>query len=148
MLYNFDQNYLIKPLIHKYEKLIEYPSGPLCFGNKIVLLNQYLKSEEEKTRHFVSFIAHQISILKVKCIKQGQNKVFKASIWGVVRFCRSNITWDMIEKLKNWFFKKNQFLHFSIVFHEKMQKNSFSVFFIISQVIFDLQKRTLPHTVR
>ena len=39
-----------------------------------------VKSEEEKTRHFLGFIAHQISILVAKCIKQGQSKMFKPSI--------------------------------------------------------------------
>ena len=105
-----------------------------------------LKSEEKKTAHFLSFIAHQISILAVKWIKQSQNKMFKALIWGIVRFCRSNITGDMIKKLKNCFFKKCQFLHFLLKLKVKncfLKKQLFSIL-IISLVIFDLQKRTIP----
>ena len=46
--------------------------------------------------------------------------MFKALIWGIVRFCRSNITGDMIKKLKNCFFKKCQFLQFLTIW----QKNA------------------------
>ena len=97
----------------------------------------FIKSEEEKTRHFLGFIAHQIFILVVKCIKQGQNKMFKASILGIVRFCRSNITLDMIKKLKNCFFKNCIFL---LLFRKKCKnwhflKKQFFSLLIISQVI-------------
>ena len=106
-----------------------------------------VKSEEKKPAHFLSFIAHQISILAVKWIKQSQNKMFKALIWGIVHFCRSNITRDMIKILKSCFFKK-QFFTFN--FSKKCKnwhflKKQFFSFLIISPVIFDLQKCTIPH---
>ena len=72
--------------------------------------------------------------------------MFKALIWGIVRFCRSNITEDMIKKLKNCFFKKCQFLHFLLKLKVKncfLKKQLFCIL-IISLVIFDLQKRTIP----
>ena len=72
--------------------------------------------------------------------------MFKALIWGIVRFCRSNITGDMIKKLKNCFFKKCQFLHFLLKLKVKncfLKKQLFSIL-IISLVIFDLQKCTIP----
>ena len=64
LLSNFDQNYIMKPLIHKYEKLIEYPSGPLCYGNKIVLLNQYLLLQ------FFRSTTLQTNIQIKKCLNQ------------------------------------------------------------------------------
>ena len=72
--------------------------------------------------------------------------MFKALIWGIVRFCRSNITGDMIKKRKNCFFKKCQFLHFLLKLKVKncfLKKQLFSIL-IISLVTFDLQKRTIP----
>ena len=72
--------------------------------------------------------------------------MFKALIWGIVRFCRSNIYGDMIKKLKNCFFKKCQFLHFLLTLKVKncfLKKQLFSIL-IISLVIFDLQKHTIP----
>ena len=39
--------------------------------------NCKIKSEEEKTRHFLGFIAHQIPILVVKCIKKVKIKCLK-----------------------------------------------------------------------
>ena len=38
--------------------------------------------------------------------------MFLALILGIVHSCRSNVTLDMIKKLKNWFFKKFQILQF------------------------------------
>ena len=72
--------------------------------------------------------------------------MFRALIWGIVRFCRSNITRDMIKILKSCFFKK-QFFTFN--FSKKCKnwhflKKQFFRFLIISPVIFDLQKRTIP----
>ena len=72
--------------------------------------------------------------------------MFQALIWGIVRFCRSNITRDMIKILKSCFFKK-QFFTFN--FSKKCKnwhflKKQFFSFLIISPVIFDLQKRTIP----
>ena len=72
--------------------------------------------------------------------------MFKALIWGIVCFCRSNITGDMIKKLKNCFFKKCLFLHFLLKLKVKTVfwiKQLFSIL-IISPVIFELQKRTIP----
>ena len=72
--------------------------------------------------------------------------MFKALIWGIVHFCRSNITRDMIKILKSSFFKK-QF--FTINFSKKcknwhfLKKTVFQVL-IISLVIFDLEKSAIP----
>ena len=67
-------------------------------------------------------------------------------IWGIVHLCRSNITGDMIKKLKNCFFKKCQFLHFLLKLKVKncfLKKQLFSIL-IISPSIFELEKRTIP----
>ena len=72
--------------------------------------------------------------------------MFKALIRGIIRFCRSNISGDMIKKLKNCFFKKRQFLHFLLKLKVKncfFKKQLFSIL-IISPVIFELEKRTIP----
>ena len=56
------------------------------------------------------------------------------------------MTEDMMKKLKNCFFKKCQFLHFLLKLKVKkcfLKKQLFSIL-IISLVIFDLQKRTIP----
>ena len=56
------------------------------------------------------------------------------------------MTGDMKKKLKNCFFKKCQFLHFLLKLKVKncfLKKQLFSIL-IISLVIFDLQKRTIP----
>ena len=96
----------------------------------IIYGSSLIKSEEKKTAHFLSFIAHQISILAVKWITQSQNKMFKALIWGIVHFCRSNITRDMIKILKRCFSKNSFSLSISAK-NAKIDifwKNSFSVF--------------------
>ena len=72
--------------------------------------------------------------------------MFRALIWGIVSLCRSNITRDMIKILKSCFFK-TQFFTFN--FSKKCKnwhflKKQFFRFLIISPVIFDLQKRTIP----
>ena len=38
-------------------------------------------------------------------IKQGQNKIFRALIWGKVGLCRPKMTRDMIKKKKQGFSK-------------------------------------------
>ena len=56
------------------------------------------------------------------------------------------MTGDMKKKLKNCFFKKCQFLHFLLKLKVKncfLKKQLFSIL-IISLMIFDLQKRTIP----
>ena len=56
------------------------------------------------------------------------------------------MTGDMKKKLKNCFFKKCQFLHFLLKLKVKncfLKKQLFSIL-IISLVIFDLQKCTIP----
>jgi len=52
----------------------------------------------------------------------------------------------MIKKLKNCFFKKCQFLHFLLKLKVKncfLKKQLFSIL-IISLVVFELEKRTIP----
>ena len=63
-------------------------------------------------------------------------------IWGIVRLCRLNITGDMT-KSKNADFQKMS------IYVMKMQqngkwKNQFFSFFMISWIIFHLQKCTIP----
>ena len=71
-------------------------------------------------------------------IKQGQNKIFRALIWDKVRLCRPNMTRDMIKKKKQGFsfmLQKCKIWHFL--------KITVLTFFIISPVIFGLQRCTL-----
>ena len=78
--------------------------------------------------HIFGFISQKISILALKVIKEGQSEMFRGLIWGIVRLCRSNITGDIIKNVQNWFLIKCQFW----------------MFLMISPVIFDLQRRTIP----
>ena len=71
-------------------------------------------------------------------IKQGQNKIFRALIWDKVHLCRPNMTGDMIKNVKTVIFKKCHILHFCSI-----NENPCFFFFIISLVIFGLQRRTL-----
>ena len=72
-------------------------------------------------------------------IKQGQNKISRALIWDKVHLCRPNMTGDMIKNVKTVIFKKCHILHFCSI-----NENPCFFFFIISLVIFGLQRRTLP----
>ena len=84
-------------------------------------------------------IALQILILGLKMITSGQNKISRALIWCKVRLCRPNITRDMIKKKKQGFsfmLQKCKIWHFL--------KITVLTFFIISPVIFGLQRCTLP----
>ena len=63
------------------------------------------KDWAKKTTHFLDMIAQQILILELKMIKQGQNKISRALIWGKVGLCRPNMTRDMIKKKKQGFSK-------------------------------------------
>ena len=71
-------------------------------------------------------------------IKQGQNKISRALIWDKVHLCRPNMTGDMIKNVKTVIFKKCHILHFCSI-----NENPCFFFFIISLVIFGLQRRTL-----
>ena len=68
-------------------------------------------------------------------IKQGQNKIFRALIWGKVGLCRPNMTRDMIKKKKTGIFKK---YHFMLQNCKKMQNltflenHRFNIFYHIS----------------
>ena len=68
-------------------------------------------------------------------IKQGQNKIFRALIWGKVGLCRPKMTRDMIKKKKTGIFKKSQFM---LQNYKKMQNltlfenHSFYIFYHIS----------------
>ena len=71
-----------------------------------------IKPEGKKTIQILDMIAQQILILELKMIKQGQNKISRALIWGKVGLCRLNMTRDMIKNVKTVIFKKCQILHF------------------------------------
>ena len=58
----------------------------------------------------LDMISQQILILGLKMIKQGQNKISRALIWGKVHLCRPNMTGDMIKNVKTVIFKKCQFM--------------------------------------
>ena len=82
-------------------------------------------------------------------IKQGQNKIFRALIWGKVGLCRPK--WPEIwQKRKNRDFLKKS------IYATKLQENakfdtfwkSVFAFFIISLVIFGLQRPTLPRVIK
>ena len=83
-------------------------------------------------------IAQQILILGLKMIKQGQNKISRALIWDKVHLCRPNMTGDMIKNVKTVIFKKCHILHFCSI-----NENHCFFFFIISLVIFGLQRLTI-----
>ena len=94
----------------------------------------------------LDIIAQQILILGLKMIKQGQNKIFRALIWGKVGLCRPKMTRDMIKKKKQGF-SKNVNLCYKIARKCKIWhflKITVFTFFIISLVIFGLQRPTLP----
>ena len=74
------------------------------------------KKNVHKMVQLLDMIAQQIFILELKMIKQGQNKIFWALIWGKVGLCRPNMTGDMIKNVKMVIFKKCQILHFFCVF--------------------------------
>ena len=79
-------------------------------------------------------------------IKQGQNKISRALIWGKVGLCRPKMTRDMIKKKKQGFSKKVN-LCYKITRKCKIchfLKITVFTFFIISLVIFGLQRPTLP----
>ena len=57
-------------------------------------------------------IGQQILIVRLKMIKQGHNKIFKALIGDKERLCRPNMTGDMIKNVKTVIFKKCHILHF------------------------------------
>ena len=95
--------------------------------------------------HFLDMIAQQILILELKMIKQGQNKISRALIWGKVGLCRPKMTRDMIKKKKQGFSKKVN-LCYKITRKCKIWhflKITVFTFFIISLVIFGLQRGTL-----
>ena len=105
-----------------------------------------VKTEQKKTTHFLDMIAQQILILELKMIKQGQNKISRALIWGKVGLCRPKMTRDMIKKKKQGFSKKVN-LCYKITRKCKIWpflKITIFTFFIISPVIFGLQRPTLP----
>ena len=70
----------------------------------------------------------------------------RALIWGTVGYCKPNITGDMIKNVKMVIFKKCQILHFVAFLWDKLTffENPCFFFFIISLVIFGLQRPTLP----
>ena len=74
-------------------------------------------------------------------ITQGQNKIFRALIWGKVGLCRPNMTRDMIKKNRD--FQKCQFMLQNCKIWNFLEI-AVLTFFIISPVIFGLQRRTLP----
>ena len=79
-------------------------------------------------------------------IKQGQYKISRALIWGKVGLCRPKMTRDMIKKKKQGF-SKNVNLCYKIARKCKIWhflKITVFTFFIISLVIFGLQRPTLP----
>ena len=97
------------------------------------------KKNVHKMIQSLDMIAQQILIMGLKMIKQGQNKISRALIWDKVRLCRPNMTRDMIKKKKQGFsfmLQKCKIWHFL--------KITVLTFFIISPVIFGLQRRTLP----
>ena len=85
-----------------------------------------------------NIIAQQMLILGLNMIKQGQKKISRPLIWGKVHLCRPNMTRDMIKKKKQGFsfmLQKCKIWHFL--------KITVLTFFIISPVIFGLQRCTL-----
>ena len=110
--------------------------GEVNFINS--LRNIQIKGESKKRWQLLDMIAQQILILGLKMIKQGQNKISRALIWDKVHLCRPNMTGDMIKNVKTVIFKKCHILHFCSI-----NENPCFFFFIISLVIFGLQRRTL-----
>ena len=113
---------------------------------KYNIFELFLKTEQKKPTHFLDMIAQQILILELKMIKQGQNKISRALIWGKVGLCRPKMTRDMIKKKKQGF-SKNVNLCYKIARKCKIWhflKITVFTFFIISLVIFGLQRPTLP----
>ena len=104
------------------------------------------KKNVHKMVQLLDMIAQQILILGLKMIKQGQNKISRALIWGKVGLCRPKMTRDMIKKKKQGF-SKNVNLCYKIARKCKIWhflKITVFTFFIISLVIFGLQRPTLP----
>ena len=97
-----------------------------------------IKGESRKRWQLLDMIVQQILILGLKTIKQGQNKISRALIWGKVCLCRPNMTGDMIKNVKTVIFKKCHILQFCSI-----NENPCFFFFIISLVMFGLQRRTL-----
>ena len=96
------------------------------------------KKNVDKMVQLLDMIAQQILILGLKMIKQGQNKISRALFWDRVALCRPNMTRDMIKKKKlrfSFMLQKWKIWHFL--------KITVLTFFIISPVIFGLQRCTL-----
>ena len=67
-----------------------------------------------------------------------RSKMSRALIWDKIHLCRPNMTGDMIKNVKTVIFKKCHILQFCSI-----NENPCFFFFIISLVIFGVQRRTL-----
>ena len=88
-----------------------------------------------------------ISLISLRWIKKGQNNLFQASKWGIVRLCSSNIFGDTSINVKILFLQFLEFCKIWRIFLAKSWKLEIIAFLclVISLDQFELEKRTIPH---
>ena len=119
------------------------------FTNQKLLLSKscYIKSCAKKIGHVFCSADQEISLLALKWIRKGQNNLFQALKWGIVRLSSSNWSRDMtkhknamISKFPDFERKIRQILQ-----NSKNWRNNIFMFIDVSLKIFKLQRSTIPH---
>ena len=88
-----------------------------------------------------------VSILALKWITKGQNNLFQALKWGIVRLCSLNIFGDTSINVKILFLQFFEFCKIWRIFLSKSGNLEIIVFLclVISLDKFELERRTIPH---
>ena len=106
-----------------------------------------LKSGAKKIGHVFCSADQEISLLALKWIRKGQNNLFQALKWGIVRLCSSNIFGDTSINMKILFLQFFEFCKIWRIFLSKSGNLEIIAFLclVISLDQFELERRTIPH---
>ena len=137
---NFHSIYVRKLLLSLYVKLWEIETYAITDRSKIG------KVWVKKRAHIPLPLVQKRRVLEQKWSSKGAIELFWGLIWHIVYLRRSNITWDIIKKQENEFFQK---VEICTIWQKKclnihfLEKINYFIF-IISQVIFALQRSIIP----
>ena len=112
-----------------------------------IFLPKILKSDAKKIAHLFCSVDQEPSLLMLKWITKGQNNLFQALKWGVVRLCSLNIFGDTSINVKILFLQFFEFCKIWRIFLSKSGNLEIIAFLclVISLDQFELERRTIPH---
>ena len=134
----------LSPMITEVPVLVAVITG---LWRSLDLLRSLPKVLCKKNQTHILLCCSIISLISLRWIKKGQNNLFQASKWGIVRLCSSNIFGDTSINMKILFLQFFEFCKIWRIFLSKsgnLEINAF-LFLLLSLDQFELERRTIPH---